>query len=213
LILNGGKVEDNVWREGRYRRGIIRIHRVAANLIDPKSHVLDVGCGDGSFLHYLATSKGCTGIGLDISPAAVQLAKEKGVKAYICDVENQLIPVKEKFDFVTMIDLLEHLRNPESVLRKFRSFTKCGVFSYTNAAWWKYRLSILRGHIPQQTGPYKSSVHLWLWSFSDFKHMLIKSGWKAVEYRDSRNRLLAKLFPNLFSWGFVIKAIVSEAEA
>jgi SAM-dependent methyltransferase len=43
--------------------------------------VLEIGCGDGSRLHYLACKHGHTVAGIDPSKAAVQKATERGVRA------------------------------------------------------------------------------------------------------------------------------------
>ncbi|MBB2915378.1 ubiquinone/menaquinone biosynthesis C-methylase UbiE [Streptosporangium becharense] len=45
--------------------------------IDGSSHVLDVGCGCGNFLLYLAGRFGCRGAGLDLSGERIRFAREK----------------------------------------------------------------------------------------------------------------------------------------
>ena len=37
-----------------------------AQLIPPKSRVLDLGCGDGALLSYLQEYRGCSGYGVEI---------------------------------------------------------------------------------------------------------------------------------------------------
>jgi SAM-dependent methyltransferase len=50
--------------------------RVLERAVGP---VLDVGCGPGRHVHALAT-RGVLAVGVDISPAAVRLARERGVR-------------------------------------------------------------------------------------------------------------------------------------
>jgi SAM-dependent methyltransferase len=51
--------------------------------------VLDVGCGPGRHLHALA-ARGIFALGVDISPAAVQLAVGRGGRAIVGDVFDEL---------------------------------------------------------------------------------------------------------------------------
>ena len=51
--------------------------------------VLDVGCGPGRHLHALA-ARGIFALGVDLSPAAVQLAVGRGVRAIVGDVFDEL---------------------------------------------------------------------------------------------------------------------------
>lgn len=45
--------------------------------IGPDSYVLDVGCGCGNFLSYLAEVRGCRGEGLDLSEERVKFARQR----------------------------------------------------------------------------------------------------------------------------------------
>ena len=51
--------------------------------------VLDVGCGPGRHLHALAAC-GVFALGVDLSPAAVELAMERGVRAVVASVFDEL---------------------------------------------------------------------------------------------------------------------------
>jgi SAM-dependent methyltransferase len=51
--------------------------------------VLDVGCGPGRHLHALAAC-GVFALGVDLSPAAVELATERGVRAVVASVFDEL---------------------------------------------------------------------------------------------------------------------------
>ena len=49
-----------------------------ADLIEPRSRVLDVGCGDGSLLHHLAQAKKVDGRGIELSQAGVNAVSLTG---------------------------------------------------------------------------------------------------------------------------------------
>src|SRR3972149_9330530 len=75
---------------------------------------IDLGCGTGNYAIYLA-SKGFDVTGIDISPAAITIAKEnakkKGVKErfLVADVLGDLDEVRETFDFAYDWELLHHI--------------------------------------------------------------------------------------------------------
>jgi SAM-dependent methyltransferase len=75
---------------------------------------IDVGCGTGNYAIYLA-SRGFDVTGIDISPTAIKIAKEKakkkGIKCnfLVADVLGDLCKVKEKFDFAFDWELLHHI--------------------------------------------------------------------------------------------------------
>jgi 2-polyprenyl-3-methyl-5-hydroxy-6-metoxy-1,4-benzoquinol methylase len=91
-----------------------------------KSSILDFGCADGIFLDWLRS----LGVnqdqlrGIDISEEMVELARQKGHRAV--SVEAQVEFSGEKFDLVTLWDVLEHLSHPVETLRSLRHFLKPG---------------------------------------------------------------------------------------
>ena len=82
--------------------------------IDPGSRVLDLGCGDGTLLKYLKTSKNSEGIGLEINEMDIQSCIEKGV----CVVEQNLDKglsnfQSNSFDTVLLTQTLQALHKPD----------------------------------------------------------------------------------------------------
>jgi 2-polyprenyl-3-methyl-5-hydroxy-6-metoxy-1,4-benzoquinol methylase len=75
---------------------------------------IDLGCGTGNYAVYLA-SKGFDVTGVDISSAAIKIAKEnaekKGVKCnfLVADVLGDLDEIEETFDFAYDWELLHHI--------------------------------------------------------------------------------------------------------
>ena len=58
----------------------------------------------------------CRTFGVDINRAAINIASHIAEVQY-CDIEKLCLPFDEKFDYIIFGDVLEHLRNPEEVLR------------------------------------------------------------------------------------------------
>ncbi|HWY62797.1 MAG TPA: class I SAM-dependent methyltransferase [Rhizomicrobium sp.] len=91
-----------------------------------KSRILDFGCADGIFLDWLRSlgvdqNQLC---GIDISDEMVQIARQKGHRAV--SVASQAELSGEKFDLVTLWDVLEHLLNPVETLGNLTQFLKPG---------------------------------------------------------------------------------------
>lgn len=64
--------------------------------------VLDVGCGPGRLLSGLA-ARGLRALGIDIAPAAVELARSRGVPAVRCSVFGA-VPDAGDWDWVLLVD-------------------------------------------------------------------------------------------------------------
>lgn len=91
-----------------------------------RGRFLEVGCGEGATLEYVR-SKGADYVaGIDSNSAAIAAANRKGLdRAIVADIEKDELPFGEKeFDCIVLADVLEHLYDPWSVLRKLRSRLK-----------------------------------------------------------------------------------------
>ena len=69
--------------------------------------LLDLGCGDGSFVE-LCVKKGVNALGVD---------KKRGTF-----IES--LRLNEKFDVITMFHVLEHVKNPNTILNKVKLLLK-----------------------------------------------------------------------------------------
>jgi SAM-dependent methyltransferase len=78
-----------------------------------EKNVLDVGAGDGLITHLVGAK------GIEYEPEGVRLAQEKGVDVVLGDAYNLQFP-DNSFDAVMMIDVLEHLDDPQKALREAR---------------------------------------------------------------------------------------------
>lgn len=91
----------------------------------PPGKLLDVGCGDGTFLH-LMRSKGWDVDGIDFDPKAVETAKRKfGLALRHGDLRAASLPA-DTFDAVTMSHVIEHLPQPVEMLAEIKRILKPG---------------------------------------------------------------------------------------
>jgi SAM-dependent methyltransferase len=77
--------------------------------------MVDVGAATGFFLK-LAVDRGWQGIGIEPSPHASALAREKGLDVRTTTFQADSIP-PESVDVITLWDVIEHVPNPRAVLQ------------------------------------------------------------------------------------------------
>lgn len=117
-----GYVEDNKF----VRSARKLIEKQIAPRVPAPARLLDVGCGGGDFLR-AAKDAGYQVMGIDASKASPPLCAKKGVDAI---AENFLTyDFGQKFDVITMIDVIEHLDHPRDFLDRVHDLlTPTGLF-------------------------------------------------------------------------------------
>jgi SAM-dependent methyltransferase len=82
---------------------------------DQSAEILDLGCGHGAFLHFLAKAGYTRASGVDTSPEQVRKAHELGISNAFCQPGFEYISglQTESLDMVLLFDLLEHLERQE----------------------------------------------------------------------------------------------------
>lgn len=93
--------------------------------------VLDVGCGGGILSEGMAL-RGAVVTGLDLGQANLDTAQLHALESGV-EVDYQCVPVEdfadahpESFDIVTCLEMLEHVPNPESIVRACAKLVKPG---------------------------------------------------------------------------------------
>lgn len=87
--------------------------------LSPSSRLLDLGCGPCGPLTFILVNAGCRGVGLEQSPAALQIGRERaaslGIAALlsvqVADLNEPLPFEPRSFDAAISIDVILHLRN------------------------------------------------------------------------------------------------------
>lgn len=94
--------------------------------IKERGILLDVGCAEGFFLKGIEDNSNWKAEGLDIIKSAVDFANDKlGVKVYFGVLED-LQGCEEKYDYIRMNNIIEHVQNPINFLRKTNQILKKG---------------------------------------------------------------------------------------
>lgn len=88
-----------------------------------KNKVLEIGCGKGlTLLEMKKTGKAEYTVGVDIIDS--DEAKRNMDEFYNLDIENEDLPFKDYFDIIVCGDVLEHLIDPWSAVKKLRTYLK-----------------------------------------------------------------------------------------
>jgi SAM-dependent methyltransferase len=115
---------------------------VEALRLSPEARLLDLGCGPGGPLTFVAAMAGCRATGLDVSAPAIAAARaratELGVDALVALREADLdapLPLEDgAFDAVMAWDVVLHVRDRAAVFREVaRVLVPGGRFAFTDA--------------------------------------------------------------------------------
>ena len=115
--------EPSEWgRKGSYWYEILGHFQVKAviDIVHGRS-LLDLACGDG-FLTVMLSEHFERVVGVDAWEQAIEKARRHCPKATFCASTIEQFDIKEKFDVITMINVMEHVDDPIEVLKKAASF-------------------------------------------------------------------------------------------
>lgn len=108
------------------------LHRISS--VTRGRRLLDVGCGAGQWVEFAGRS-GWTAEGLDLSEDAVRLARQHGARARTLDFFSRELD-SQRFDAITMWELLEHVPNPSSFIQRASELlAPGGVFVASTPNW------------------------------------------------------------------------------
>lgn len=113
----------------------LRLNFIEEHVNIQNQQVLDVGCGGGILSEALAMS-GANVTGIDMSEAALNVAKSHAKKNKL-KIKYEYSFGEEfskkhlgKFDIVTCMELLEHVPDPENLIKACADLTKPGGFIF-----------------------------------------------------------------------------------
>jgi methionine biosynthesis protein MetW len=124
--------------------------RLIAEMIEPGSRVLDIGCGDGALLAYLARRKSVDGRGIELSQSGVNSCVGHGLSVIQGDADRDLEAYPDAaFDVVVLSQTLQATRQPRKVIEELVRIGRRAIVSFPNFGFWRIRLSLLlTGRMP-----------------------------------------------------------------
>ncbi len=156
--------------------GYASSHSWAVQAVPPGATVLDIGSGPGQLACEIAR-KGCQVTLVDRYPAKEVHA---GVRVVLQDLDEPLQLDIRGYDYIVMLDILEHLRSPEQFLEQLRAqfdhTPRRVVVSLPNVAFIVVRLTLLLGQFNYGRTGILDRTHTHLFTFRSARHLLRDSG-------------------------------------
>ena len=177
-----------------------QVMQALADLVPRGSRVLDLGCGNGAFLSFLQSQRGCTGYGVEIDDANVLACVQRSVSVIQLNLEQGLSMFEDQsFDVVLQIDTLQHLRNAETMLRETARVGRMGVVAFPNFAHWPNRWSVLTGRMPvTKRLPYQwyDTPNIRVGTYSDFAVLAQKNNLRITDAFGLHQGRVIRHWPN-----------------
>ncbi|MCW9034616.1 MAG: methionine biosynthesis protein MetW [Rhodospirillales bacterium] len=124
--------------------------QLMADMIEPGTRVLDVGCGEGELLDYLVNTKGVDARGIELSTDGVNACVSAGLPVIQGDAETDLIDYPDQaFDYVILSQTLQAMMSPKEALNQLLRIGKRAIVSFPNFGHWRVRWELFaKGKMP-----------------------------------------------------------------
>ncbi len=147
-----------------------------AGLIEKDSHILDIGCGDGSFIDALFQQRRATGIGIEIDLGSIVECLRKNVPVVQSDVDRGLSLFDAgAFDYAVLNRTLQEVKRPRLLLREMLRVARKGIVAFPNFGHIGNRLSLFRhGTMPVTRAlphHWHETPNIHLFSLLDFREL------------------------------------------
>lgn len=174
-----------------------------ARCVAPHARVLDLGCGDGTLLHWLAVQQSCETLGVEIADENILACIKRGVNVIQADIDRGLAMfARGRFDVVVLSQALQATRETERVLREIGEIGRECLVSIPNFGHWSHVTSLLSGHMPvNKRLPYAwyDTPNFHFATAQDFEELLTRLGFDILDRAFLDDDRPIKFMPNLRS--------------
>ncbi|MDP2303251.1 MAG: methionine biosynthesis protein MetW [Ignavibacteria bacterium] len=179
-----------------------------AELVNPSSNIIDLGCGNGSLMQKLQSELNCNVTGVEISETGVNICKAKKLNVFQGSIDSRLQFDDNSFDFAICNVTIQMVMYPEVLLSEMKRIAKFSIISFPNFAYFKNRIDlIMHGRMPRPmlfNYNWYNTGHIHQLSMLDFESIVEKVGGLKIIKTDLEKTntfskdILLKAFPNLF---------------
>lgn len=157
-------------------------------LVGRAGRLLDMGCGLGFFLKAMAPYATWEAYGCEISPVAVRYARDTlGLPNVLCSRLEEADVPHSAFDLITMWDVLDHLPQPDPLLRRCHALLREGGSCFLRTP--NIRVQLLRARLKQRLRGMQPGVaylqardHAHHYSMSSIRKLLERNGFARVQF-------------------------------
>jgi SAM-dependent methyltransferase len=157
--------------------------RRAVDLIPAGARVLDLGCA-GGYVGAALKQRGCFVVGVDVGPLGDGVTLD-GFHQH--DLNDPELPVDvADFDFVLLLDVIEHLRSPESFVERLKERAASApdlriIASTGNIGFLVTRLMLLLGVFNYGKRGILDLTHTRLFTFGSFTRLFDQAGYEVLD--------------------------------
>ena len=194
-----------------------------AKFFGDRETVLDVGCGPGYLAEYLAKQKDCIVVGVEQDPRLAEIARRVCTRVHEINLETEgLRKIQGKFTAIFFGDVIEHVRNAPELLLQASELLEVGgrvIVSTPNFVHIKNRVRVLFGTFEYRDAGLLDRTHVHFYTNRTLYRLLDEAGYRVVktdfttgvmDLSSLRNRalhVLARAYPNLFAYQFIVAAV------
>jgi glycosyltransferase involved in cell wall biosynthesis len=160
-------------------------HSEILHHIRPGSNVLDLGCAGGYIGKLLQEKLGCKVTGVDYFDLAPGITLDEFIK---CDLNRGVPNIDFRhFDYIVMLDIIEHLSSPESFIQSLRKALDQNpkaivIASSGNIGFIIPRLMLFIGQFNYGKRGILDLTHTRLFTFKSFSQLFSQNGFK-IDFR------------------------------
>lgn len=180
----------------------------SSELVPKSNKLLDVGCSNG-LIKFFIQNRVKKIYGIDNDKKALIKAKRKGLIVRKVNLEKDIIPYPSNyFDVVTCLDVVEHIRDPDLLIKKIYKVTKKNgllIISTPNIRFTDHLIKlIVKGTFPKTSMDkgFNDEGHVHFFTYSDLINLLKRNRFKVTGVHGIINKIergwKGKVFEFLF---------------
>ncbi|MCL2679707.1 MAG: methionine biosynthesis protein MetW [Dehalococcoidia bacterium] len=179
-------------------------YRIIAELVAKNTSVLDLGCGDGGLLSYLADTRGVRARGIELNDEAVLSCVKRGLSVSQQDIDAGLSEYGDaSFDYVILNQCMQQVKLPHTAIGEAVRVGRQAIIGFPNFAHIssRWQLGVL-GRAPVTPSlPYQwyNTPNRHFLGISDFKRYCEANGYLIEQERYLNDEKRVRFMPGLLA--------------